>query len=194
METSKPKNRPLVEVGQPLREIATLESRAERLVAEYLRAWGLRDPQTIATLSRKWVRSARDAASSPQQDATASEIYRVVLRRATGEMRQWLDHLTSEVCSGSRDALSRRGLLAIELQATIDRFPAALLDKGSLPASLLQQLARTARPVVPAHCPTHMPTQSLNPLSLSRCLSTWRCASSRLWYHMRSAFSHQAGG
>ena len=194
METSKPKNRPLVDVGQPLREIATLESRAERLVAEYLRVWGLLDPQTIATLSRKWVRSACDAATSPQQEATATEIYRVVLRRASMEMRQWLDHLTSEVCSDSDDALPRGGLLAIELQATIDQCPAALLYKESLPASLLKQLASAARPVVPATCPTHMPTQSLSPISLSRCLSSWCRVASRICHQMRSTFSHQGGG
>ena len=63
METSKPGNRPPAEVRDPLhdaasREATDLELRAERLLAEYLRTWGLRDPQTLATLSRRWVRSA----------------------------------------------------------------------------------------------------------------------------------------
>ena len=33
-----------------------LEARAERLLAEYLRQWGLRDPSAIAACCRLWVR------------------------------------------------------------------------------------------------------------------------------------------
>jgi len=194
METSKPGNRPLVETSEPLGEIVSPESRAERLLAEYLRVWGLRDPQTIAALSRQWVRRASETASSPQQNATLAELYRAALRQATLDMQHWLDHLTSEVCAGSDDARSCRGLLAIEVQAIIDEFPAALLDEGSLPAALLEQLASAARPVVPASCPTPMPTQSLDALSLSSNLSRWRRVSNRLWRRMRNALSHQAGG
>jgi hypothetical protein len=183
----KPGNRPLETTDDPPRDATSLELRAERLLAEYLRMWGLRDPQTLATLSRRWVRSAMiDAAPA---SSSLTELYRTVMRRAMDNMQQWLDRLTSEVCSSAHEVRGRRGLLAIELQSVVDHYPAALLDERSLPAPLVEQLASVARPVVPTGCPTHMPTQSLEAVSTSKYLSRWNQACSGFWQRLRRTVS-----
>src|SRR5580698_377694 len=63
MKPSKPENLnevPMIEASpdQETFSATTAESRAERLVAEYLRVWGLRDPQTIALFAKHWVEVA----------------------------------------------------------------------------------------------------------------------------------------
>jgi hypothetical protein len=187
MESSKPGHRPQLQVDDPLRDATNLELRAERLVAEYLRMWGLRDPQTVATLSRRWVRSA--GADSAIASGSLTELYRAIMRRAIGEMQKWLDRLTGEVCSGSHETRSRRGLLAIELQAIVDQYPAALLGDGSLPGPLLARLASAALPVVPVCHPTHMPTQSLEAVSSSAYFSRWNQAWTCLGHRLRRTVS-----
>ncbi len=143
---------------------ATRESRAERLVAEYLRTWGLRDPRMIALLARHWVELAA-ADLSREKNCSVTQLYRAVMRRAIDDMDEWLEHLTGEVARGRRYA--RRGMLAIELQTVIDHCPSALLGYTSLPPAVRQRLASAALPVVPPATPTRMPVQSLEPITLN---------------------------
>lgn len=180
-----------MQLGESLQESPTPELRAERLVAEYLRVWGMRDPRTISTLSRHWVQNA-DFATSMDQNTSINDVYRAVMQRVIADIEQWLDRLASEVFPGSRDAHSRRGLLAVELQTIIDQCPAVLLHDGPLPAEMLEQLATAAVPVVPAGSPTHMPTQSLAAVSSSKYLSRWRDGWKQLWRRPRIV-SQQAG-
>ncbi len=173
MNELKPGRPSIAESGELTRETVTTESRAERLLAEYLRVWGLRDPQTIAVLSRQWVQSAIHAGNLAQQTTSLNILYGAVMRHATSEMEQWLDRITAQSCADVHNPQSCRGLLAIELQSLIDQFPATILKDGPLPTALLEQLSRAARPVVPAGAPTKMPTQSLAALSSSKYLWGW---------------------
>ena len=191
---SKPGRRPPIQTAKATHDTPNLEPRAERLVAEYLRVWGLRDPQSIATLSRRWVRSALDESPSLDSGSSLTEVYRAVMQRAIADMEQWLHHLTDELCNCPRDARSRRGLLAIELQTVIDHFPAAMLDERPLSPSLRERLASAARPVVPDFSPTHMPTQSLDAVPTAQYFSAWRQAWKQIWHRSQDAASRQACG
>lgn len=188
MEKSKPGSGPLDAVGQSPRDATSFELRAERLVAEYLRVWGLRDPQTIATLSRHWVRSVHASGSVPA-GGSLTELYRTVIRRARGDIEQRLDRLAGALTTNSREARGCRGLLAIELQSVVDQFPTALLEESSLPAPLHEQLASAALSVVPACCPTQMPTQSLEAISSEKYFSRWNQMWSYLWFRLRRTFA-----
>jgi hypothetical protein len=155
-------------------ESTSPESRAERLLSEYLRAWGLRDPQTIARLSSHWARRAGDDAAGSAHKLPLAELYRRAMQQAMSDMDQWLDTLTGEACRDADDARSCRGLLAMEVQATIDQFPACLLaESGQLPTAFIEGLVDACPPVVPANHPTKMRTQSLDPVPPSKYLPAW---------------------
>jgi len=166
--------------------------RAERLAAEYLRQWGLRDPQTIAALSRRWVDTVDPALLS--EPASLRELYQAVIRRAMADMDEWLDHLAHDFSAGPRDARSRRGLLAVEVQTVIDHCPAVLLHDGPLPPELLDQLACAAGSVVPANRPSYMPTQSLEAVAAPKYFSRCRRIGKQFWRRMQRVSSPEPSG
>ena len=70
------------------------EAHAERLLAEYLRNWGLRDPATIAAHCRSWVRRVTQGQSDhPAWDGSEDYLARTALAQAMNDMDGWLDHL-----------------------------------------------------------------------------------------------------
>jgi hypothetical protein len=158
----------------------SLEARAERVLAEYLRQWGLRDPQTIATLCRRWVRQAveRTGSLSKQQPST---IYQAAVQAAITEIDQWLDHLSMRVSTNRDDAQASRGLLAVEVQTLIDKYPQLLLQYDGLPAGLLQHLGRTSRSAVPAAHPVPMRAQPLGQLASPLTWQWWMQGVSRMF-------------
>jgi hypothetical protein len=188
MEAYKPGNRPHSETGDTFSNSITPESRAARLVAEYLRVWGLRDPQTIATISSLWVQRVVDRLESPARSRSLTELYRAVMREAVGDMEGRLDELTNHCSAGPREMRARRGLVAVELQAIVDQFPATLLGEEAWPQSLRDQLASAASPVVPPLSPTRMPIQSLEPIAVEYA-SRWR----RVWNRLGRRARPQAG-
>src|SRR5580658_4674886 len=74
-----------------------VEHRAERLLAEYLRMWGLRDPSTIAAHCRLWARQATADSDSAAGDLAvgraSSTPFRSAVQQAMNDIDQWLDHL-----------------------------------------------------------------------------------------------------
>jgi hypothetical protein len=147
--------------GSGVRQAA---ARAERLLAEYLRVWGLRDPSTVAAHCRVWVTQAIESEEQGKAQASLDSLYRTAVAGATNEIDDWIDHLTAGVSSGNHDAECRRGLVAFEVQTLIDRYPEAMLQYNMLPSQLTQQLQRAARRVVPPVKRMEMPGQPLGEL------------------------------
>jgi hypothetical protein len=191
MERAKTDDHSLPAANHTSPGVKAWQSRAERLTAEYLRAWGLRDPQTIATLSRRWA----EAALAPERAASLGEVYRATMRLAAGDMEHWLARLSELACPGLGSTAYCRGLVAIELQSQIDQYPTALLSEHEPPAALLAQLAGAARPVVPTENRLHMPTQSFGPpLSLRLAApvrQVWKWVCSRLGSRAPRGFDDQ---
>lgn len=158
-----------------LQSALSMEARAERLLAEYLRMWGLRDPATIAMHCRGWARGA--AGNGP--NSTLSTCYRAALERAVGDFDEWLDYLAGAVSSDPQDAQSCRGLVAIDVQASIDKHPAALFDRKTPAPGWIEQLRQAARPVVPRMQPTAMTAQPLGELPAALRPTRWRQALAR---------------
>jgi hypothetical protein len=146
-----------------------VEHRTERLLAEYLRMWGLRDPSTIAAHCRLWARQS--AAGNAELGQNSS--YRVAVEQAMNDIDGWLDHVTRTASPDPQTAPLLRGLLAMELQTYIDKHPAAMLAYETLPNSLSQRLLRAARPVVPFARPTRMPAQPLGELAAPLRFEWW---------------------
>jgi hypothetical protein len=162
----------------PLIDVTTRpQRRAERLLAEYLRLWGLRDPSTVAIQCRSWV---RQASSGDAHGVGPEFLYGRSIQLANGDLDQWLNRLATLVAEDTAAAQSRRGLLAIELQSLIDRYPTALLAHEALPPTLLHRLQRAARPVVPAAKATPMRPQPLGELPSLLRLQWWGQLVSRL--------------
>lgn len=149
------------------------EARAERLLAEYLRHWGLRDPSTIAARCRLWVQQAAATDDNPDTATAALEL-------ALADIDKWLDHLARRVSPNQVEAERCRGLLAIELQTLIDQHPEALLEYDALPDALLRRLQNAARPAVPAVQATRMDGQPLGELPAPLQPQWWRRFFARL--------------
>ncbi|HTU26097.1 MAG TPA: hypothetical protein VMF30_11900 [Pirellulales bacterium] len=186
MKLPKPGNRSC-QTNESGREETGWGPRGERLVAEYLRSWGLRDPQTIAAVSKYWVESVSVAPRSGV--SSLADFYRMVMRRVISDLGQWLDHLGRQVGIAECEIPARRGLVALELQSLVDRFPAALLDDRPLPSWLMEQLAAAAVPVVPSGSPTHMPTQSLAPALSPEHFPRWQEGWDALCRQVRGAMA-----
>jgi hypothetical protein len=145
------------------------ENRAERLLAEYLRMWGLRDPSTIAAHCRLWARQNADDLSNRSGGGAC----RSVVEQAMNDIDSWLDDLTRLTSADPQAAPLRRGLLAMELQTLIDKHPSAMLACETLPPAFVQRLQRAARPVVPFARRTRMPEQPLGELAKPLQLRWW---------------------
>jgi len=142
-----------------------VQAHAERVVAEYLSRWGLRDPVPIAVQSRLWVRQVLDASRDhPVLAGSANDLRRAALVQAIRAIDHWLDQLALLVAADAAEVEGRRGLLAMELPKLLEECPQVLLQAESLPAALVQQLQRAARPVVPAARRRRMPAQPLGEL------------------------------
>jgi hypothetical protein len=158
----------------------SIEARAERVLAEYLRQWGLRDPTTIAAHCRRWVRQAVERAGS-QSEQQPAVIYQAAVAAAVAEIDGWLDHLAMLASSNRDEAHARRGLLAMEVQTLIDKYPAALLSHDSLPAPLVQQLRRAAHSAMPAAHLMPMRAQPLGRWARPLGWRWWRQGMSRMF-------------
>ena len=157
-----------------------VQARAERLLAEYLRCWGLRDPSTIAAQCREWVRQAteifdhRSASDGPTED-----LCRVAFSLAIREIDQWLDHLARLTSPDSTSAAWRRGLLAMRLQNLLENHPELWLKYEPPSDALFEKLRAAARPVVPASQPVPMNDQPLGELPSPLQFAWWRNAFAR---------------
>jgi hypothetical protein len=136
----------------------------------------LRDPSLIAAQCRLWVdRATRKQGGSQAPNDLEDRLVRAALTEAMTDMNRWIDHLAQLVSSDPGDAGSRRGLLAMAVRTVIDHYPQALLQYESLPAALVEQLRRAARPVVPPTSqPTHMEGPPLGELPPAFQPQLWR--------------------
>jgi hypothetical protein len=166
--------------GQP-----SIELRAERLAAEYLRVWGFRDPGIIAALAKKWVQRAAQASPLDGTPPSRQRFYREVMRQATNAMTAHVDDLARRVGAGPQDAQSRRGLLATELRSYIDEFPREMVT-GAVPEEIIGELAASSQRVVPPSSPTTMPVQSLES-TLKRSLASCKELPVAIWQRLRFA-------
>ena len=163
----------------------SIELRAERLAAEYLRAWGFRDPGIIAALAKKWVHRAIQATSVDGTQPSRQRFYREVMRQAINSMAAHVDDLANRVGASAHDAQSRRGLLATGLRSYIDEFPREMVT-GAVPEEIIGELAASSQRVVPPTCHTAMPVQPLES-PLKRCLENWREVPVAIWQRVRYA-------
>jgi hypothetical protein len=118
--------------------------KATRLLAEYLRHWGLRDPIVIAAHCRRWIALARVDAHDNEDG-----IARMALEHARRDIERWIDCLALRISATAKEAESRRGLVAIAVRGIVDDHAEAFLNCDHVPQTLVDRLAERAWPVVP---------------------------------------------
>jgi hypothetical protein len=161
-------------MGDRPRSGHTQVEREERVAAEYLRMWGLRDPSTIATHCRRFVRYSAFVGDDSLPGRDLDDRNWPAVRHAMNDIDLWLDHLTQLASPDPRAAPLCRGLLAMQLQKLLDEYPTAMLSYERVPVLLAQRLQRASRPVVPTARLTNMPAQPLNELAAPLRFHWWR--------------------
>jgi hypothetical protein len=138
-------------------------------VAEYLRDWGLRDPEVIAVESRRIVQEAqarlsnsssisRAAGGNHRADAD-SLLGSTAILLAVEEVEDWIARLN---CDGKGSFVPRVASADSMVTRPTDlpsQFPDALLQRDHLPAQMLVLLQQSVSPVVPHPRPCEMRPQ-----------------------------------
>jgi hypothetical protein len=179
---------------EPVGQLHVAARNAERLLAEYMRAWGLRDPTMIAVHCHRWVSEAASrmeaCQSSPGAEHPQSALARAAFEQARTEIEKWLDHLCQMASPLDAAATSRRGFVGMSLRKALDAHPEAFLQFENLPEPLVQMVTEAARPVVPAAAATRQmqgpPLGVMHPVLQPR---RWRKFLGRL----ASAILHMVG-
>jgi hypothetical protein len=165
---------------------------AQRLLAEYVRRWGLRDPSTIAQHCQRWTRQALRATSDRRPKST-NELCIAAMNAAMRDVDAWLDMLTDRIAGGLPPAESPRGALAIELQRLLPEHHELFLNVELVVEMLAKHPPATQRPVVPVSRPTHMESQPLGELPPAMRPEWWRRLGSRLTTSVSSVMRQALG-
>jgi hypothetical protein len=139
----------------------SVDARAARLISEYLRVWGFRDPETIATLAKTFVLKVREAGANDGGEPSRSSFYLAVMRQVKLAMSDRIDGLSQMIADTGGDAESRRGLVAMEMRNLTDEYPVEVIQ-GELSEGTIERVAVLAQRVVPPTCLKHMPEQPLH--------------------------------
>ena len=145
-------------------------ARAGRVLAEYLRCWGLRDPQMIANLCRQWTEAPRPIDVNQQ---TSAAVEAAIIAHGMQQMNAWLDRMTRMAGATNAELPAARGLVALELQSRIDTFPEALVDRQAIDSNDLSSLHDCSQPVVPPTFFVSMPEQPLGELPAALQSKAW---------------------
>jgi len=165
---------------------------AQRLLAEYVRRWGLRDPSTIALHCQRWTRQALQAPGDARAKTT-NELCIAAMNVAMRDVDAWLDRLTERIAGGLPPAESPRGALAIELQRLLPEHHELFLNVELVVEMLAKHPPATQRPVVPVSRPTHMEPQPLGELPHAMRPEWWRRLGSRLTTSVSSVMRQALG-
>src|ERR1700759_3977777 len=83
--------------------VPSMARKANRLLGEYLRHWGLRDPIAIAAHCRRWIALAR-IDGRDNEDLIA----RMAVEHARRDIERWIEQLSLRISATVAEAESRR--------------------------------------------------------------------------------------
>ncbi len=135
--------------------------RGQRVLAEYLRAWGLRDPQAIADYCRRMTEECV-ASSNSDGDRSPGKLDRQLMRAAMADLNRGLDRVTTCVCRDDAEIAARRGPLAVKLQSLLDERPELLVGDSRPSIAEADELRRVSAAAVPPPSTQDMPEQPLS--------------------------------
>lgn len=128
---------------------------ARCVVAEYLRDWGLRDPELVALESRRIVNRAASYLSRTSHQIRERPLCETAVRLAVDEIEAWIAQLASGVRGSCLDA---KVTTRLPHEVAVHS-PDLLRHRNRLPARMLLVLEQSVSPVIPSTRPQQMQPQ-----------------------------------
>lgn len=156
----------------------TTRDRARMLVAEYLRDWGLKNPDVIAAESRRIVEQAEDLfVEGALPGHGRADLCQAAIRLANEEVEAAIASMANS-CPRIQGRGSRtNGSIVPRLDSVLLEFPDAIRHRDRPPARLLSILERTVTPIIPECTYREMRPQPRT----------------RLWCVLRRGYWHRVG-
>lgn len=127
------------------------QATAKRLVADYLRDWGLRDPELVAAEAKRIVEATLDEMPL-YDDTTEAErdaFCQAAIRRTVAEIESWSATIARGITPRAAGRFAMGGTLSPGLSELLDAFPEAIVRRDHPTARALADLERAILPVVP---------------------------------------------
>ena len=125
---------------------------AGRLVADYLRDWGLRDPELLAAESRRLIELTESDFDSADLDrpneSLCQRFCQAAIDRTITQVASWTASIAMEPPCQATDAQAASRIVA-RLPDMLDEFPEAVVRQEGFPARAASLLKRSVQPVVP---------------------------------------------
>lgn len=127
------------------------QATAKRLVADYLRDWGLRDPELVAAESKRIVEATLgefplyDDMTDGERDAFCQ----AAIRRTVAEIESWSATIARGITPRAAGRFALGGTLSPGLSELLDAFPEAVVRRDHPTARALADLEQAILPVVP---------------------------------------------
>lgn len=127
------------------------QATAKRLVADYLRDWGLRDPELVAAESKRIVESTLDEFPlyDDMTDGERDAFCQAAIRRTVAEIESWSATIARGITPRAAGRFALGGTLSPGLSELLDAFPEAVVRRDHPTARALADLEQAILPVVP---------------------------------------------
>lgn len=127
------------------------QATAKRLVADYLRDWGLRDPELVAAESKRIVEATLGEFPlyDDMTDAERDTFCQAAIRRTVAEIESWSATIARGITPRAAGRFALGGTLSPGLSELLDAFPEAVVRRDHPTARALADLEQAILPVVP---------------------------------------------
>lgn len=127
------------------------QATAKRLVADYLRDWGLRDPELVAAESKRIVEATLGEFPlyDDMTDAERDAFCQAAIRRTVAEIESWSATIARGITPRAAGRFALGGTLSPALSELLDAFPEAVVRRDHPTARALADLEQAILPVVP---------------------------------------------
>jgi len=164
---------------------------ARYLVAEYLRDWGLRDPDIIAAESRRIVDQAATETLERHGTIVPRTLCATAIHLTMAEVEAAIASMAASSCRPGRNGLPANHAVVPHIARLLMEFPDAIQHRDRPPAKLLQVLESSVTSIVPHPYPREMLAQPSTRLCSLFRVRFWAelCGRFRTWVTHRVGVS-----
>jgi hypothetical protein len=122
---------------------------ARYLVAEYLHDWGLRDPDVIASESRRIVDQAELLILENAGESREQKLAAMAIELTMDEVEAAIARMATTSLTAAVDGVPTNNSIVPRMARVLLEFPEAIRHRDRPPARLLQVLERAVAPIIP---------------------------------------------
>ncbi len=122
---------------------------ARYLVAEYLRDWGLRDPDVIAVESRRIVEQAEAVTLKNYGNVSARYLCATAIHLTMEEVEEAIASMAASSSRDTTNVVALSNCVMPHVARLLLEFPDAIRHRDRPPARLLQVLEQSVTPIIP---------------------------------------------